>query len=216
MKTGKLSRIPQFVRSIFLPRKSTSPATALLMQSNRVSDMNAADGVSVAAVLREVTNIDALIVALRSPCAETARDAAIELGRAGDPLAVEPLIQVLANQQGYFHGVVRSAAATSLGQLKDARAVDSLIVATGDPMAEVSEEATLALGAINDARAIEPLMNIVSNRAGFFLTPVRRAAIKSLGEFRDARVASMLLSVSVNDEEDPIVRQAAKDVGSHR
>ena len=214
MKQSSLSRLPRLVRSIFLPRKTAVlPASTL---AGRIASLDAVAKPSVETVLRQVTDVSGLVALLRSPEADTARDAAIELGHTDEAAAVEPLIDVLTNAEGYFHPVVRAAAARSLGELRDVRAIDALITATGDTMAEVSEEATLALGHIGNTRAMQPLMNIVANKAGYFLQPVRRAAIISLGEFRDARVLSVLLAVSMNESEDPMVRQAAKDIGARR
>ena len=58
--------------------------------------------------------VAARIAALRDINADVARDAATELGRLGDPSAVEPLIEALNNENDYFHSVVRAAAASSL------------------------------------------------------------------------------------------------------
>ena len=66
----------------------------------------------------------ALIAALRNSDADIARDAATALGTLGEASAVEPLIQVLGNLDGYYHSVVCSAAAASLGRLGDRRAVN--------------------------------------------------------------------------------------------
>jgi HEAT repeat protein len=207
-----LQLFPRIVRSLFVPKptnkfKKTPP---LVLRRPIVRPTTSA---SLDAVLRNVIAVDVLIANLNSPDADTARDAAVELGRSGNGVAVEPLMNLLANPQA-FHPVVRTAAAASLGQLKDARAVEILIAATDDTTAGVSEGAALALGVLRDSRAIEPLIKIVANRSKAFRNPVRRAAVKSLCAFRDARAASVLLSVSVNDNEDPAVRQAAKDVGA--
>ncbi|CAN5523074.1 hypothetical protein BH10PLA1_BH10PLA1_12440 [soil metagenome] len=209
MKQKTLSRLPHLVRSIFLPRKS-AVVTAQVASINRIAAL--ASEPSMEVVLRQVIDVESLIGTLRVPGAEAARDAALTLGQSGSFAAVEPLIEVLTNAQGFFHPLVRAAAATSLGKLKDARAVDALIAATGDSTAEISEEAALALGCIGDKKAVQPLLNIVANRACFFLHPVRRAAVKALGEFRTAEVSSVLLAVSINDAEDDDVRQAARDV----
>jgi len=214
MKQSKLSRLPKFVRSIFLPRKSSIESG--ITPVNRFAVMDSESVGRVDDVLPPMNDLSALFAQLKSPEADTARDAAIELGRTGDRTALEPLLEVLNNAHGFFHPLVRAAAARSLGQIKDCRATDALIAATADGTAEISEEAAIALGAIGEERAVDPLMNIVANKTGYYLQPVRRAAIVSLGDFRSAKVASLLLAVSVNESEDPIVRQAAKDVGAHR
>ncbi len=211
MKQSRLSRLPQLVRSIFLPRKSAA-VPAGLEPVNRIASIESSTGGPVDLVLDQAVDLTSQTARLRSPDAEIARDAAIELGRIGDRADLQPLLDVLVNAEGFFHPLVRAAAARSLGQIKDCRATDALITATADPIAEVSEEATIALGLIGELHSIDPLMAIVVNKNGYFLHPVRRAAITSLGQFRDARVASLILSVSMNESEDPAVRQAAREI----
>src|SRR5579872_2297292 len=154
----------------------------------------------------------ALIGALRHSDADIARDAATSLGALGELAAVEPLIQVLNNADGYYHAVVRAAAAASLGKLRDTRAVESLLNATRDRLAEPSAEAIRALAEIGDARAINQLIEVVRNPTGFYLGIACRAAVVALAHFRtDERVAAELQSVSTNSWEDPVIRQAAID-----
>jgi HEAT repeat protein len=72
--------------------------------------------------------------------------------------------------------VVRAAAAATLGKLGDRRAVEALIEATRDPMAEASEEAVKALGLLGDPRALPTLQAVMRNADGFFLENVRKSA----------------------------------------
>ena len=211
MKQSRLSRLPQLVRSIFLPRKSAVVAPGA-EPVNRIASMENQVAGSVDDVLEQAVDLTGVIARLRSADFETSHHAAIELGRIGDRAALQPLLDVLANTNAFFHPLVRAAAACSLGQIRDCRATDALIAATADQSAEVSEAATVALGAIGEVHSIDPLMDIVANKNGFFLSPVRQAAIHALGQFHDARVSSMLLAVSMNDCEDPAVRQAAKEI----
>ena len=123
----------------------------------------------------------ALIARLRDNDAEVARDAAANLGRLpADAASVDALSAVLTNTDGFFHSVVRAAAASALGTLGDHRAVDALIHATNDGMAEASEEAIKALGLLGDRRALPALEKIISNHNGFFLETVRRTAQAAL------------------------------------
>ena len=62
-----------------------------------------------------------LIAALNDSNADVAREAAVSLGLLRNGAAVEPLITVVNNFDGYFHSVVRIAATSSLGQLRDPR-----------------------------------------------------------------------------------------------
>jgi WD40 repeat protein/HEAT repeat protein len=70
--------------------------------------------------------------------------------------AVDPLIQMLNNR----HLEVQRFAATTLGQIGDARAVVPL-VALLDPESEAMWEAAEALGRIRDPRAVEPLLTVL-------------------------------------------------------
>ena len=85
--------------------------------------------------------ITAHVAALRNNDADFARDAALALGALADAAAVEPLIQAIGNSDGFYHSVVRAAAATSLAKIGDSRAVMPLIAAVRDSVAEPSVEA---------------------------------------------------------------------------
>ena len=126
---------------------------------------------------RDRSGVAALIARLRAPDAEIARDAATTLGTlTADAETIDALSAVTFNRDGFFHPVVRTAAAAALGRLGDRRAVDALITATRDPMAEASEEAVKALGLLGDSRALPALNAAVLNADGFFLEQVRKAA----------------------------------------
>jgi len=171
----------------------------------------AAEPVQVQAGGVDQARVSSLIAALRDSSADVAREAAISLGTCGDASAVEPLIAVLKNTDGYFHSVVRAGAAQSLGQLADRRAVEPLVGAIHDSMAEASAEAVRALAQLKDPRAIEPLVEVVRNSGGFFLPVVRRAAVLALAKLGGPAAAEELAAVAANSDEDPIIRKAAQD-----
>jgi hypothetical protein len=130
---------------------------------------------------RDRSSVIALIATLRDADADTARDAATTLGNlAVDAEAVTALATVLQNRDSYFHPVVRAAAAEALGKLGDRRAVEALIAATRDTMAEASQQAIHALGLLGDARAIPALEAAVRNDQGFYLENVRKTATEAL------------------------------------
>ncbi|MGA2231651.1 MAG: HEAT repeat domain-containing protein [Tepidisphaeraceae bacterium] len=153
-----------------------------------------------------------LIAELRNSDADAARDAATALGALGDTSAVQPLIDVLVNADGYFHAVVRAAAAASLGQLRDVRAVPALEVAVRDTIAEPSTEAIRALGAIGDARGVNALIQVIRNQDGFFLSVARLAATRALGSFASEQAASEVRSIASNPAEDAVIREAALEI----
>lgn len=152
----------------------------------------------------------ALVVEMRGSDADAARDAAASLGTRGEAAAVTPLIEVLNNHDGFYHGVVRAAAAASLSQLGDARAVEALILAIHDPMAETSAEAVRALAVLGDKRAIAPLIEVVRNADGFFLPIVRRAAVIALAQLGGEQAIAALRVAASNDAEDMLIRQDAQ------
>jgi HEAT repeat protein len=154
--------------------------------------------------------VQRLIAQLRDAVAEVARDAASALGEHRDAGAVAPLIDVLDNRDGYFHLVARCAAATALGQIADQRAIDSLIAALRDPMAEISVEAATALGNIRDDRAIPALIEVAGNASGYFLWMSRRAAIRALGNFAHQEAQMQLRQIADNRMDDDSLRDEAR------
>jgi hypothetical protein len=154
--------------------------------------------------------VAAAIASLKSDDADTARDAATTLGLLGDRSAVEPLVQVLDNSCGFFHSVVRAAAAESLGTLGDSRALEPLLAALTDPIAEVSSESIRALATLGNPEAIDALSDVVRNRAGFFLPVARQAAVLGLAKLGGDRAVEILRSVAADDYEDSTIRNAAE------
>ena len=126
---------------------------------------------------RDRSTVVALIVKLRHQDADVARDAATTLGGLpADAEAVKALCEAVRNHDGYYHAVVRAAAATALGKFGEVKAVDALIEGTRDAMAAASEEAVKALGLLKDPRALPALEAVVKNESGFFLEHVRATA----------------------------------------
>ena len=83
---------------------------------------------------------------------------------------------IAALQDRYYNYSVRQAAAAALGQIGDARAVESLIAALRDRNSAVRQAAAEALGRIGDTHAVEPL--IAELRDGY--SNVRQAAAEAL------------------------------------
>ena len=150
-----------------------------------------------------------LIQELRHEDADIAREAAVALGTTGSPAAVEALIEVLENAEGFYHSVVRSAAASSLARLNDKRAVTSLLGAVNDTMAEASAEAVRALADLGDARAVDTLVGVVQNVTGFFQPVVRLAAVHALCRFDAPQAEAELAHVAADPNEDTVIRDAA-------
>lgn len=151
----------------------------------------------------------ALIAALRDGDADVAREAAASLGLLRSPTAVEPLIAVLNNRDGFFHAVVRIAATHSLGRLGDNRAVEPLIHAVRDPIAEASAEAIRALAALSDPRSLPAFLQVIRNENGYFLSTTRHAAIVALAKIGGEQAVCELKFVAGNEWEDATIRAAA-------
>jgi len=128
-----------------------------------------------------------------------------ELGRSGDPGAVEPLIGVLKNKtqsQGIDY-LLRSSAADSLGTLADKRAVEILIASLKDENSSVRSSAARALGDIGDGRAVEALMAALQDEV------CRRWAAYSLGKIGDPKAIGPL--EKHRDDADEFIREEVQE-----
>ena len=158
---------------------------------------------------KDVAAVPALVGVLGDADADFAREAATSLGLLANPAAVEPLVAVVKNRDGYFHNVVRLAAIHSLGQLADLRAVEPLIDAIKDPIAEVSAEAIRSLALLSDPRRIPALLEVVRNEQGFYVGATRQAAITGLAHVGGTQADCELRFVAANQWEDAAVRAVA-------
>lgn len=156
-----------------------------------------------------IADLRPLLVAIRNIDADIACEAATSLGNSGNPAAVEPLIDIVRNSNGYFHGVVRSAAAAGLATLNDRRAVDALLAAVNDPITDPSTEAIRALAKLGDARALPVLVQVVINETGFYAGSVRRAAVLGLIQLGGEIAQKTLRQVAANEQEDVVIREEA-------
>ena len=152
--------------------------------------------------------------------------------------AVSALVETLADA----NAAVRVAAANSLGQLGDPRAIAALAKALReDTDARVREAAAYALGQIDDNRAVPHLLAALKTEraanvrekivnalqeiddpaavAGVIAVlkdptvQVRRAAVAALSEFEDASAVPALLEM-VRDEDDEVRMQTAEALGN--
>ena len=85
----------------------------------------------------------------------------------------------------------RKVAARFLGDLKDQRAVQALLVAIEDRNRDVRRQAIQSLGKMRDMRAAGVLRRVVAGEDGY----VRAAAAQALGALRDTSAVDMLISV---------------------
>ena len=131
--------------------------------------------------------------------------AADELGKAGDPRAVEPLIAALRDRDA----AVTSQAAVALAQLGDA-AVEPLITALRDE-ASRPQWASVArlLGQAGDRRAVEPLGLTLADADG----EARLAAAEALGKLGDPRAVDPLVH-ALGDADETVGSAAADALGA--
>ncbi|HJP58770.1 MAG TPA: M56 family metallopeptidase [Gemmatimonadaceae bacterium] len=116
-----------------------------------------------------------------------------------DTGVVNALIERLADE----NADVRRAAASSLGKLKDSRAVPGLIGALKDRDAKVRAAAAEALAEFEDARAIAPLTELLNDQS----TEVKQQALESLSHFDDNVPSAPIVRLLADPDED--VRQNA-------
>ncbi len=200
----KFTTVPPKAKPVVAP----SAAVAAVVAAPVVAETKAVVAETKPAV---VTDLKPLIEALHDVNADVASEAATALGASNNPAAVEPLIEILTNANGYFHSVVRSAAAVSLGQLKDRRSVEALLAAVHDPIADPSTEAIRALTKLADPRAIGALVEVVRNSNGFFANSVRRAAVLGLAKLGGDTAVAELRLVAADESEDSVIRHEASE-----
>jgi HEAT repeat protein len=137
--------------------------------------------------LKAKGNVRGLIRAVRDrKDARRRRTAAVALGELGDCRAVEPLIQVLHDDDWDLG----RAAAEALGRLGDHRAVGPLVTALGSPELNVRRYAAEALGRIGDADAVEPLVGALKDDDEI----LRTEAAEALGRIGDRRAVEPLVA----------------------
>ena len=104
---------------------------------------------------------------------------------------------------------VRRAAAHSLGQLGDLRAVSPLIVVLGDSDGEVRSAAVDALADLEDPRAIGPIAGLLKDP----VTDVKRNALGALSHWEQGVPTAPV--VALLDDGDADVRHQAVDLLEH-
>ncbi|MFL5481875.1 MAG: M56 family metallopeptidase [Gemmatimonadaceae bacterium] len=104
---------------------------------------------------------------------------------------------------------VRSAAARSLGHLKDSRAVPGLIGALKDRDEKVRASAADALGELEDTRAVAPLADLLNDQS----TEVRKNALDALSHFEDQQIPAAPIVRLLSDPDADVRHNAAHMAG---
>jgi HEAT repeat protein len=155
-----------------------------------------------------MATIEELIRKLRIGDPIERQHAAQELGKLGDPRAIEPLVEAMLHDRDK---TVCSTAAVWLGKMGKPEAIPGLaraVLSGGAP--EIRAHAADALGLIRHSDAIPVLIE-----ASFDSHPsVRLAAVWSLAQFRDPKVIPPLLDRLGNDY-DEIEQHALNGIRKH-
>jgi HEAT repeat protein len=69
--------------------------------------------------------------------------------------------------------------------------------------ADAARDAATSLGALGDANAVEPLIQVLSNRDGYYHAVVRAAAAVSLGQLGDGRAVEPLINAIQDSLAEP-------------
>ena len=110
--------------------------------------------------------------------------AAEALGRSGNPLAIERLVQALTDASPR----VRRAAAHALGESRAESAADPLVRELLDGASDIRSEAAEALGHLGYSTSIDPLVDALSDAD----PQVRISAIRGLASIRGDEVQELL------------------------
>ncbi|HET7614926.1 MAG TPA: M56 family metallopeptidase [Gemmatimonadaceae bacterium] len=145
------------------------------------------------------------------PSAQVATASSQEPVARPDTNADTGVVSALIERLGDENAEVRSAAARSLGHIKDSRAVPGLIGALKDRDPKVRESAAEALSEFEDPRAITPLADLLNDPS----SDVKKSALEALSHF-DSNLPSTAIVRLLNDPDDDVRHNAAHLVGKMR
>jgi len=157
-----------------------------------------------AMVAQGAASVDQLIAALRDR--NSFQNAAWALARIKDKRAVQPLINILADDKIDLD--YKMPAIYALGELCDQQAVNALITLLADKRLNVCSSAAIALGKIKDPRAVDQLITALKEKEW----PVRRDVIWALGKIKDVRSTDYIIN-SLNDQNINVQRSAVRTLG---
>ncbi len=159
-----------------------------------------------------MTILNKLIKELTNPDKSVREAAAKELGKIGDPRAVEPLIAAIKSRFLEKESV-RKAIVMALGQIGNERAVKYLIQTLENEYEwDVHEVIVKALCRIDDARVVEPLVAIQRDTWDKSLF---NEAAKALRKLKDPRAAEPLNTFDNDRKQDValVIPEALPNIG---
>lgn len=148
-------------------------------------------------------SVDELINTLKSTDVKQQKQAARDLIDIGNP-AVNPLINSL--KDGNWK--MRWYASEILGEIRDEKAVQELIVTMGDENSGVRSKSMIALVEIGEP-SVDPLINALSNEN----LQIRRQAAEALGVIGSKKAVEPLTE-TLKDENSWVQKTAAESLGS--
>ena len=134
--------------------------------------------------------------------------AAEALGRSGNPLAIEQLVQALADASPR----VRRAAARALGESRSESATEPLMRELLDGASDIRSEAAEALGRLGYSKNMDPLVDALSDAD----PQVRISAIRGLASIRGDEVRELLFFWHFSSDFDPLTFPTLVDVLGER
>jgi len=137
--------------------------------------------------------------------------AALALGRSGNPLAIDELVQGLADASPK----VRRSAAQALGESGSEKAADPLLRELMSDDSDIRSEAAEALGRLGMARSIDPLITALEDED----PRVRMSAIRGLSQIGGEEVQELLFwhfSSSFDPRTFPTLVEVLGEMGDHR
>ena len=140
-------------------------------------------------VIHHASALDTILAELENPSYVIRKEAVTRLGGFKDRKTVEPLIEILENQEESVS--IRAAAAASLNALRDERSAPVLRDALNDENSAVRLQAVAALGGIKDTKAVPKLSEMVENQLETDV--IRAAAVTAIGNIGDTASKDLLI-----------------------
>lgn len=151
--------------------------------------------------LRDPRGVEALIQVLESdPETNLKRAVIVALGESGDARAVQPLLRLVKDREGFW----LSEAASALANLRAVRAVETFVANLKDWDSGWRKASADALGKIGDPLAVGPLTQLLGDR----VSAVRASAAKALGAIADPSALPSLERLAETEREESVREQA--------